>query len=513
VPENIEQAPARKDLAAFIIMCLATYLGLINIQIVNSSFKEIQGGLAIGPEQVSWVLTSTLIAEVIMLPVAGWLCRLFSTKWLFAGCLFGFTLASAGCAIAWNLESMIAFRALQGFCGGALMPLVFATTYHVFPRHQHTAVMTILSFVLVTPIAIAPLVGGWITEALTWRWMFWFSIPPGIILMLASIAFIKIDKTEFSLARNIDFLGIALAAASLLFLIVVLEEGRRHDWFDSRLILALATASVISAYLFIWRELSCQHPVVDLKVFVNRDFSVGCFYTFIYGAIFFVPFFLLPLYLAEIRAIDTLQIGTIIVVLGISMAISSPLAGIMVRVLHLRWVAFIGFGGMAVGNWLQGNLTADVGFSELILPQVVRGISSQFCWLSCVILALGSIDPAKVKNASSLYSLFMRLGAAVAIAVGSTQLENNTVRHYSEIADTVSFDQPSVSESIPALTNLFTGQYGASPTADQAGLTLLVELVTQQATIMAFNDVTKNTALLSAMALLLLPLFRRKTNQ
>jgi DHA2 family multidrug resistance protein len=513
VPETVKQAPTSDNIVAFIVMCLATYLGLINIQIVNSSFKEIQGGLAIGPEQISWVLTSALIAEVIMLPLAGWLCRLVSTKWLFAGCLFGFTLASAGCAIAWNIESMIAFRALQGFCGGALMPLVFAATYYVFPKRQHTAVMTILSFVLVTPVAIAPLVGGWITDVLTWRWMFWFSIPLGIILMFASIAFIKIDKTEFSLARNIDFLGIALAATSLLFLIVVLEEGRRHDWFASRLILTLATTSGISAYLFVWRELTCQHPVVDLKVFASRNFSVGCFYTFIYGAVFFVPFFLLPLYLAEVRAIDTLQIGTIIVVLGISMAISSPLAGAVVRVLHLRWVAFIGFGGMAVGNWLQGNLTADVGFSELILPQVVRGISSQFCWLSCVILALGSIDSDKVKNASSLYSLFMRLGAAVAIAIGSTQLETNTIRHYSEIADTVSFDQPSVSEYIPTLTNLFKGQYGASPTADQAGLTLLVDLVTRQAMIMAFNDVTKNTALLSGLALLLLPLFRRKPSR
>ena len=491
-------------------MCLATYLGLMNIQIVNSSFKEIQGGLAIGPEQISWVLTSALIAEVVMLPLAGWLCRVFSTKWLFTGCLFGFSLASTGCAVAWNIEAMIAFRALQGFCGGALMPLVFAATYYVFPKNKHTAVMTILSFVLVTPIAIAPLIGGWITEALTWRWMFWLSIPPGLILMLASIVIIKIDETEFSLAKNIDFLGISLAATALLLFIIVLEEGWRHDWFASQMIIFFTVASAISAYLFIWRELTCKHPVVDLTVFANRDFSVGCIYTFVYGAVFFVPFFLLPLYLAEVRAIDTLQIGTIIVVLGISMGISSPLAGTVVRIIHLRWVALIGFGGMAIGNWLQGNLTADVGFSELVLPQVVRGISSQFCWLSCVILALGSIPTEKVKNASSLYSLFMRLGAAAAIAIGSTQLENNTIRHYSEIADTVSFSQPSVSESIPTLTNLFTGQYGDSPTADQAGLTLLVDLVTRQATIMAFNDVTKNTALVSLLALLLLPLFRRK---
>ena len=509
--QTTENQPTSSTLTAFVVMCMATYLGLINIQIVNSSFKEIQGGLAIGPEQISWVLTSALIAEVIMLPLAGWLCRLFSTKWLFAGCLFGFTLASIGCGIAWNIESMIAFRALQGFCGGALMPLVFATTYHVFPKNRQTVVMTILSFVLVTPIAIAPLVGGWITEALGWRWMFWLSVPAGVMLMFASIAFIKIDKAEFALAKNIDFLGISLAAIALLLLIVVLEEGKRHDWFASQLILAFTAAGAISAYLFVWRELTCKHPVVDLTIFANRDFSVGCFYTFVYGAVFFVPFFLLPLYLAEVRAIDTFQIGTIIVVLGISMGLSSPLAGMAVRVLHLRWLALIGFGGMAVGNWLQGNLTADVGFSELILPQVIRGISSQFCWLSCVVLALGSIETKKVKNASSLYSLFMRLGAAIAIAIGSTQLENNTIRHYSEIADTVSFDQPSVGESIPTLRNLFRGQYGESPTADHAGLTLLIDLVTQQAMIMAFNDVTKNTALLSLLALILLPLFRTKS--
>ncbi len=508
--EKVNPKPKARDLTAFTVMCMATYLGLMNIQIVNSSFKEIQGGLATGPEEISWILTSALIAEVIMLPLSGWFSRLFSTKWLFAGCLLGFTLASVGCANAWNIESMIVFRAVQGFSGGALMPLVFAATYSIFPKHQHTLIMTILSFVLVTPMAIAPLLGGWITDILSWHWMFWLSVPAGTILMLASLVFIRIDKPELSLARNIDFLGIALAAASLLFLIVVLEEGQRLDWFESRLIICLTVASATSAYLFIWRELTCQHPIVDLRVFANRDFSVGCFYICVYGAVFIVPAFLLPLYLAEIRAIDTFQIGTIIAVLGISMAISSPITGFLLRILSLRWVAFLGFGGMAAGNWLQGHLTADVGFSELILPQVIRGMSSQCCWLSCVTLALSSIQFDKVKNASSLYGLFMRIGAAVALAVGSTLLENNTLRQYSEIANTISFDQPSVSGSVPELTKLFEGRFGDSPTADQAGLTLLIDLASRQAMIMAFNDVTKYTALLSAMALLLLPLFRGK---
>ena len=486
------------------------YLGLTNIQIVNSSFKEIQGGLAAGAEQISWVLTSALIAEVIMLPLSGWLCRLFSTRWLFSGCLLSFALASAGCANAWNIESMIVFRALQGFSAGALMPLVFAAVYTVFPRHRHASVMTILSFCMVTSAAAGPMLGGWITETLSWRWMFWISVPTGLVLMVAAFAFINIDKTELKLARNIDFFGISLAATSLLCLLVVLEEGRRQDWFQSTLILSLSIASATAAYLFIWRELSCRHPFVDLRVFFNRDFSVGCFYAFVFGAILYVPLFLLPLYLAEIRAIDTLKIGTIVVVLGISMVLSTPIAGFLVRVTHIRWVALIGFSGMAIGTWLQGNLNAEYGFSDLILPQMIRGLASQCCWLSVVTLALGSMHAEQVKNASSLFNLIMRLGAAVAIAIGSNQLENSRLQHYSEIADSVSFAEPGVSNTIPLISKLFTEQYGESPIADQAGLNLLVDVVRQQASIMAFNDVTRATAIFAAMALLLLPLFRSK---
>ena len=502
--------PSKRDVIAFSTMCLGMYLGLTNIQIVNSSFKEIQGGLAAGSDQISWVLTSALIAEVIMLPLSGWLCRMCSTRWLFTGCLGGFSLASIGCANAWNIESMIIFRALQGFSAGALMPLVFAAVYTIFPPRRQTIVMTIMSFCMVTSSAVGPVLGGWITDVLSWHWMFWISVPIGFILMVASALLIRIDEAEPSLAKNIDFLGISLAATSLLCLLVVLEEGRRQDWFDSRLILSLALFSGVSAYLFLWRELSCRYPVVDLRAFLNRDFSVGCFYIFVFGAVLYIPLFLLPLYLAEVRAIDTFQIGTIVVVLGLSMVVSTPIAGLLLRLLDLRWVALIGFGGMAIGTWLQGQLTADYGFAELVLPQVVRGLASQCCWLSVVTLALGSVHPDKVKNASALFNLIMRLGAAVAIAIGSNELENRTLRHYSEIADTVSFDQPAVGESMPRLAELFEGRYGNSPTSDRAGINLLVDIATRQAMIMAFNDVTRIAALLAALALVLLPLFRSR---
>ena len=510
---DLHTNPSARDIIAFSVMCVGMYLGLTNIQIVNSSFKEIQGGLAAGADQISWVLTSALIAEVIMLPLSGWLSRMCSTRWLFTTCLGCFSLASAGCANAWNIESMIVFRALQGFSAGALMPLVFAAVYTVFPPRLHAVVMTVMSFCMVTSSAAGPVLGGWITDVASWPFMFWISVPTGFALMVASAFLIRIDKAEPSLARNIDFLGISLAATSLLCLLVVLEEGRRLDWFDSRLILTLTLISGASAYLFFWRELTCRHPVVDLRAFKNRNFSIGCFYIFVFGAVLYVPLFLLPLYLAEVRAIDTFQIGTIVVVLGLSMVVSTPIAGLLLRLLHLRWVVFIGFSGMAIGTWLQGQLTAEYGFSELVLPQVVRGLASQCCWLSVVTLALGSAPRHEVKNASALFNLVMRLGAAVAIAIGSNQLENSTLRHYSEIADTVSFDQPSFVESVPRLSQLFEGSYGDSPTSDQAGLNLLFDMATRQAMIMAFNDVTQATAVLATFPLLLLPFFRNIKNR
>ena len=275
---DLNANPSTRDIVAFSVMCLGMYLGLTNIQIVNSSFKEIQGGLAASSDQISWVLTSALIAEVIMLPLSGWLSRVCSTRWLFTTCLGCFSLASAGCANAWNIESMIVFRALQGFSAGALMPLVFAAVYTVFPPRRQALVMTVMSFCMVTSSAAGPVLGGWITDVASWPFMFWISVPTGFALMIASAFLIRIDKAEPSLARNIDFLGISLAATSLVCLLVVLEEGRRQDWFDSRLILTLTLVSGASAYLFFWRELTCRHPVVDLRAFKNRNFSVGCFY-------------------------------------------------------------------------------------------------------------------------------------------------------------------------------------------------------------------------------------------
>ncbi|MDP6516529.1 MAG: DHA2 family efflux MFS transporter permease subunit [Alphaproteobacteria bacterium] len=497
-----------RDTVAFIAMCCGMYMALVNIQIVNSSFKEIQGGLAAGPDQVSWVLTAALIAEVIMIPLSGWLSRLASTRWLFSACTGAFALASLGCANAWNIESMIVFRALQGFSGGALMPLVFATVYTVYPAKKQTRVMTIVSFCAVTSMAVGPTVGGWITEILSWQWLFLISVPIALILMVLSATLIDFDKPETDLARHIDYAGIALAAICVITLLVVLEEGRRQDWFESGTIITLAVVSAVSGYLFLWRELTCRHPVVDLRVFRNRDFALGCFYISVFGAVLYIPLFLLPLYLARVRAIDTFEIGTIVVVLGCSMIASTPIAGAMLRYMRRRTTLLIGFVGLAIGTWMQGQLTAEYGFAELVLPQVVRGLASQICWLSVVTLALSPIPTDQVKNASALFNLVMRLGAAVAIALANSAIEVLGRVHYARIAETVTAGQAAAASVLPRMSGIFHGIYGDSPTADQAGLAVLIATVEREALIRSFNQVTQATAVICLVSLVMLPLLR-----
>ena len=494
--------------AAFVVMVLGMYVALVNVQIVGSSFKEIQAGLGAGADQISWVLSAALIAEVIMIPLSGWLARLLSSRWLFTFCTGGFALATLGAANAPTIEAMIAFRALQGFSGGALMPLTLSTTYLCFPQRLHTILVTLVALFGTSSVAVGPTLGGWLTEILGWRWIFWVPLPFAVMFMVGGNLLIRFDRPDRDLARHIDFLGVALAGIFLGSLLYVLEEGQRSDWFDSDLIVILAVVAGLAAYLFIWREFSIRYPVVDLRVFANRDFAIACFYIAIFGALLYIPIFILPLFLAEVRAIDTWAIGTIVAVLGVSMVISGGIAGVMLRYMRRRTVAALGFAGLALGTWLQGFLTAEYGFSDLVLPQAIRGLASQMCWLSLVTLAVGNLPPEQVKNGAALFNTVMRLGAAISIAVANAMIVLRSRVHYAEIAAGVPAGHPGESQVLPSVEALFQALHGASPEAARAGVVVISELAQREALIRAYNDVTQGAALLCAASLLLMPLMR-----
>jgi len=505
---SVDRKLGVRELLAFIGMALGMFLAVLNIQIVGSSFDQIKAGLAAGPEEVSWVLTSALIAEVIMIPMSGWLSRLMSTRWLFTGCALGFGGASIGCALATNIEQMIFFRAAQGFMGGGLAPMIWAAIYVSFPRRYQGYLLAIVSLLGTSAVALGPSLGGWISEEASWPWLFYFSVPFAVLSAVLVFFFVDFDEPDWTIFEDIDLPGILLMATFFMCLLVVLEEGRRQDWLESRLILALSAISVVSGFLFVWRELTCSKPLIDLRVFGYLNFSVGAFYVAVFGAGMFVPLYLLPLFLSRILGLNTWQIGSMIVVLGISMMVSGFFMPYLMRTFSLRAIAVVGFGMMALGTWFQAQLNFDTGFVELLLPQILRGAATQMCFLSMVGLAVGTLPEQQVKSGTALFQLTMRLGAAVCVAIANNYLFIRTRYHYHEIRESVSVGNPAAMETLARLDSSRAALLGDSPWALMASLQRYAAIGEREAMILAFNEVTAFVAVCLAVSIIFMPLVR-----
>ena len=253
------------SLGPFVVMCVGMFIALLDIQIVASSLQDIGGGLSAAQDQISWVQTAYLIAEIIMIPLSGWLTRVFSTRWLFTASSVGFTIASMLCGLAWNIESMIVFRALQGMLGASMIPIVFTSTFHYFqgPRRVYSA--AVVGGIATVAPTLGPVIGGFITDTLDWRWLFYVNVIPGIAISILVPILVKIDEPDLSLLKGADYPGIILMAMALGTLEYVLEEGSRWNWFDDATIRDCAMIAAVAGFLFVVRSLTFPRPVVDLR--------------------------------------------------------------------------------------------------------------------------------------------------------------------------------------------------------------------------------------------------------
>ncbi|MBT4108594.1 MAG: DHA2 family efflux MFS transporter permease subunit, partial [Pelagibacterales bacterium] len=329
------------------------FFNLISVQNIGAAYRHIQGGLGAAPDQVSWVVTSFLIAEVIMLPLSGWLTRAMSTKRFFFMCSIGFTLASILCGFAWSIESMIFFRVFQGFFGGGMMPAMFSTLFTIFPKKEQQFVAILVGVIATSASALGPHMGGWISDEIGWRFVFLVNAPFSLIIGIAVLKLADFDKKEY-LWNKIDFIGIILAALFLGTGLAVLEEGRREYWFESNLICTLSIICLCSFFLFILRELKTKNPIVDLRIFANRNFLICTILVFIWGIIIFATQYILPVFIARTRALDGTTIASMVYIMGAAQVASGGLALLLFKIINRRTVAFIGFIMLAIGTWLQG---------------------------------------------------------------------------------------------------------------------------------------------------------------
>jgi DHA2 family multidrug resistance protein len=498
--------PSLKDWVGVLAMVFGLFMAIMDVQIVTSSLTQIQGGLSASPDEISWVQTAYLIADVVMVPLSGTLSRLLSTRILFVTATLGFTAASALCATATSLTQMILYRALQGFSGGAITPSVFPVVYTKFRGPQLATVMVLISLILNLSSTLGPTIGGFLTDTFSWHWLFLVNIVPGIGVVVAVWLTIDIDKPELTLLRRFDHIGLVLMALFLGCLEYALEEGPRWDWLHDNTIFLAVVVSGVAAVLFFFRVLTYRQPIVDLRAFLNRNFAIGSFYTFVVGTGLYGATYLVPLFLAQVRGFNALQIGETVVVTGLAQMLLSPFTTYVARNLDLRIMLAIGMGTFAVAMYLTAGLTNQASFGELLVPQALRGFALMFCYLPANLLALGTTPPDKLKNAAGLYNLTRDLGGAIALAVLGTVLSDRLQFHWNRLIEDINLARPAVQHFL----DMQTGRLGDLLPGDahRAAVKLLAGIVEREALVMSFNDALMLLGAGFAAALLLMPLVK-----
>ncbi|MEN9898934.1 MAG: hypothetical protein RLZZ66_2583 [Pseudomonadota bacterium] len=491
----------------FFSMAVGVFMAVLDIQIVASSLQEIQAGLSATQDEIAWVQTSYLIAEVIVIPLSGWLGRVFSTRYLYVLSASGFTLASLACAFAWNLPSMIVFRCIQGFFGGAMIPMTFTIIFLLFPPRLQPTMSIVLGLIVTMAPTIGPVLGGYLTNSYNWQLLFLVNIIPGFIVSFLVFRFLDIDKPNWALLKKIDFFGIALIAIFLGSLQFVLEEGSKNQWFEDRTILILTIIAVISGTVMLWWELVNPHPIIDLYAFKNRNFTIGCIYSFILGIGLYTIIYLTPIYLGSIKGLNSLQIGYYLMVVGLFQLVSAFIAGPLEKKIDLRVMLCLGFGLFALGSWLNGQLTAESGYWEFFIPQAIRGSALMLCFLPINTLTLGLLPLEEVKNASGLYNLMRNLGGAIGLAVANTLILSLNKSHYSQLRESVKSTDINVQ-------NLLFGMEQQLDTAiidnpHTAALLQLSSLAWREAGVMTFNNLFQYIALIFFGALFIAPFLKK----
>ncbi|MFV3074479.1 DHA2 family efflux MFS transporter permease subunit [Niveispirillum fermenti] len=506
-PPPITAGLSRRTLVGFVAMVFGMFMAILDIQIVASSLRQIQAGVAASADEIVWVQTSYLIAEVVMIPLSGYLTRLLSTRVLFTGSALGFTLMSFMCAQSTSLEELVLWRTLQGFVGGGMIPTVFATSFTAFPPARRAPVTVVIGLVATLGPTVGPTLGGYLTEQFSWHWLFLINLVPG--LLVASIVWkcIDIDKPNPSLLKGIDIPGIVLMALFLGSLDYVIEEGAREQWFQDETIRNFALLALVAGAAFLWRMFTYAKPIVDLRTLRNGNFAMGSIYGFVIGIGLYGSVYMLPLYLGQVRGLNAQQIGATMVITGLCQFLSSPLAGMLSSRMDVRKVLAIGFGLLAISFYISVPVTADWQFDQLLVPQMLRGAGLMFCIIPITSLAMGTLPPEQVPNASGLFNLMRNLGGAFGLAGINTLITERMALHGRVLYDWIDPTRPVVQDWMASVGDrVAAGTGGDSATA---ALPVLAATIQQQATVMTFSDLFLAMGVLFTAGLLTLPFVKR----
>ncbi|KXU32687.1 MFS transporter [Sphingobium sp. 22B] len=510
--DNPAEMPTSRKFMIFWVMATGLFMALFDIQIVAASLNDVQAGLAAGPDEISWVQTSYLMAEIVMIPLSGYLTRAISTRWLFTCSAGLFTLSSLLCGLSWNIESMVAFRALQGFTGGAMVPLAFATGFTIFTGKQLTLIPAILGGVGVIAPTLGPTAGGLVTQALDWRWLFFINILPGTVVTILAAAIIRVDRADVAMLKRIDWSHFAAMAIMLGGLQFVLEEGPRKDWFGDSGVRLAGWFALVAAMLFFHRSAFSANPIVRLSPFRRPIFAFSCIFSFVIGFGSYSSIYLMPVYLGRVRGYDSLQIGTTVFVVGLAQILGTMVAARLSQKIDPRLMIAAGILLFATSLRMTSEMTSQWGFWDLALPQGLRGLSMLLCLVPAMNMALGGVTPEELPFASGLVNLLRNLGGAVGIAVVNTQLQDHARIATLRLGEAMGGNPAASTDAILQLTARMRAF-----TTDPLEAVMLAQgyfgrIVGREALTIAFDDVFRLMSWVFLIALLLVPFCRPPRN-
>jgi DHA2 family multidrug resistance protein len=481
---------------------LGAFMAVLNIQIVGASMSELRGALGVGSDDGGWISTGYLVAEIVVIPLTGWLSKAFSPRrYLMANAVL-FLMLSAACAFAQSLEQMIALRVLQGLAGGVLIPMAFTLIMTLLPPARQPTGLAIFGLTATLAPAVGPLIGGWLTATFGWQYIFLVNLGPGAVMLLLLWHALERSPMQLALLRQGDWPGIVTMAVGLGALQVVLEEGNREDWFDSAFIMRMAILSSVCLVLFVWIELRSAQPLLNLRLLGRRNFGIGVLAMLFLGMAIYGSAFVLPGYLGQVHGYDARQIGIVLAWTGLPQLLLIPLVPRLMRSIDPRWLVIAGLGLFAASNFMNVELTVDVAGDQLILPNIVRALGQALVLTPLTALATGGLLALDAGSASALLNIMRNLGGAVGIALLQTFLSERARFHYVTIGETVSRFDETTRSRLDQLARRFTEQGAPDPATALAQATAsIAEMVSRQAYTMAVGDSFHVLAMALSLAL------------
>ncbi|CAH2601830.1 DHA2 family efflux MFS transporter permease subunit [Rhodovastum atsumiense] len=485
-------APARADARTWITVgaaIIGAFMAVLNIQITNASLPDIQGAIGAGLDDGGWISTAYLVAEIVVIPLTGFLSSVFSLRrYLLANTVL-FLVLSVACAFAQDLSQMIVLRALQGFFGGTLIPLAFTLTLTSLPAAQRPIGLALFALSATFAPAIGPTIGGWLTETYGWQYIFYVNIVPGLFMLAGLWPTLPKAPMQLGLLRQGDWAGIATLSIGLATLQTVLEEGNKDDWFGSPFIVRLSVVAAVSLVLFVWIELTAARPLLDLRLLARRNFGLGTLSSVILGVGLYGSVFLLPLYLSQMQGYNSEQVGEVLAWTGLPQLVLIPLVPRLMRRIDARLLVAVGMALFAGSCFLNTGLSPDYAGPQLLVPNIIRAVGQALVMTPLTSLATAGIEASAAASASAIYNMVRNLGGAIGIAALQTLLTKREQFHSSVLSAHVSLLDPATQDRLAALQQRFLATGTSDPaTAWHDAVVAVGRVVRAQSYFLAYAD-------------------------